>query len=152
MAPHNCKWESKTCHSSLSDCKQALCLKWLKVAITFSSTIGSLAVVEILPIISTSLLISDTEMNSEGQGKIKVRVWLEFSLNPEMVLMEPINTTVIIMKHVTIMETMSWHSLDLPCTYLPNNPKGKLCKPWFTKMWCQHIWYFSCVGNAKITV
>lgn len=40
----------------------------------FSSTMGSLAEAEMLPIISTSLLVGHIETNSKGQGILKVRI------------------------------------------------------------------------------
>lgn len=40
----------------------------------FSSTTGSLAEAEMLPIISTSLLVGRIETNSKGQGILKVRI------------------------------------------------------------------------------
>lgn len=138
-------------------CNQALHLKWLQKGVTISSsTIRSLDVVETLPIVSTSLLVRDTETNSEDQGNQRSEFQEHWCSLIEMVFMEPMNLkqlwSVVIMKHGPIIETMNWCSLGFQCTYLLNSSKGTSRWLWFTKMLFQHIWYFSWVHNVKIIV
>lgn len=98
-ASHN-QWVMKWSFSSRAACfsNQAFCLKWLKVAVTFSSTTGSLAVEENYQSFQhrcLSVTQIQTQQSSRRAGETNsqsyrsVCVWLEFSLNPEMVLVEP---------------------------------------------------------------